>query len=607
LNRRADSRIQHKRGGFCVKLEPPFLNSDDISQPDMNENSVSSQRTDQAAPSAKAPRAFAAFMAIYAAILLASLGSFPFLGPDEPRYAQVAREMFAGNDWISTRLSGLLWFEKPILFYWLAAASYHFFGVGEFAARLPSALAALATIGFVFFALRRLQLPQLGWISAIVLATSAMWIGMSHAATIDMLLSASFAVAVLSAFLATQNEGKTSFHFWLLCAAATGLAMLAKGLVGVLLLFVILAIYSVVMRRAAFPKGKSLVAAVVVFLLVIGLWYLPVTLRHGMAFIDEFFINHHFKRFLTNKYQHPEPLYFFPLVAFIGVLPWSFFLLPALARLRSLRPRENSSDALTVFLWIWALVPIAFFSVSSSKLADYILPSFPALAILAAAQAERLWNGEKSRLLSVAALLNALSLAALALGGARYFEKKGIAAPGEIALLIGTALALTLVVAVSLAKGKMRAAALCPAPAALLVLTGLAFFVLPHIGSVMGDKTFAVNVASALRPREEIIFYRLKRKYAHVFYSAGRVHYYHGGKPIQGMSTGDDLDLESRDELVSALRYQKSQNRASVVLISLKKWQGDFAGDARFSSQKLAEAKDSVAYRVSLKPKSTPE
>src|SRR6185369_3915696 len=145
----------------------------------------------EASPGAKQP--LFELIAVIAASAFAftfGLGRLGFLGPDEPRYAEVAREMFASGDYISTRLCGCLWFEKPVLLYWMSAAGYHLFGVNEFAARLPSALAALSTVAFIFFALRRLSLPRVGLAASLVLATSGIFIAYARVATPDMLLTA---------------------------------------------------------------------------------------------------------------------------------------------------------------------------------------------------------------------------------------------------------------------------------------------------------------------------------------------------------------------------------------------------------------------------------
>lgn len=568
-------------------------------------------------------------LVLYSVALLWSLGCLPLLGPDEPRYAEVAREMYNTGDYISPRLCGLLWFEKPALFYWLAASAYHVFGANEFAARLPSALVSVATIGFMAYALRRAGLGRLGWLSALILATSALWFGFSHAATTDMVLSATISCACLAAFLATTSEGRTRLAWLLLSAALTGGAMLAKGLIGVFLVVVCLGLFSFLTRRRLFRGWRELLGAALLFLLVCGVWYGPVTLRHGATFIQEFFVNQHFKRYLTNRYQHPQPIYYYLVVTFGGMLPWSFFLLPAVGRLRRLEGLKRwrtdwnvsgatldtrldptvavtaaaNRDALLVLAWLWFLVPFVFFSFSTSKLPGYILPGFPGLAIILAVEAEQLWQGHANRLLRIAATLNALTLGLIALGAALYIERKDLLPPALVMALLVVPCLVALASVATLLRGQIRSAVYGPAGAMLIVMLVAPFALLRPTGSLLQEKRFAVQVAATLKPDEDIFFYRQQRRYAHVFYSNGRVAFFDGGHVLQNMSTGDDLDISDRNELATALRSELAQGSSSIVLVTFDKWRAGLAHDHRFAFQALARQGDAIALRARLQPR----
>jgi len=561
-----------------------------------NENSTESSRHDS-----QWIAIFLSFMVLYSITLFLSIGSLPFVGPDEPRYAQVAREMYASGDYISPRLCGLLWFEKPALFYWMAAGAYHVFGVNEFAARLPSTLAALTTLAFLCYVFRRLNLLRLGLLISVILATSALWLEFSHAASTDMLLTASLSMALLAAFLSTATQGRTRLGCLMLCPAATGMAMLAKGLIGVLLVSAILILHGVCTRRFLFRRWTEVAVAVVIFTAIVSLWYVPVMLRHGDTFIQEFFVNHHFKRYLSNKYEHPQPAYFYLFVAFAGALPWGFFLLPALRRLRSLRPRSDQRDSLLALAWIWVLVPLAFFSLSTSKLPGYILPIFPALAIILGVEAEQIWAGNRGRLLRATAGLNALSLVLVGVAGAIYLHKKGFAMQGWDGAVYGVPLALGLIAAGALSLGKMRAAIFGPAAAMLVAVAVMAFYLFPQAGDLLSPKSFAVQVAFNLRPQEDILFYRVEKEYAHIFYSNGRVAFYDNGRIIENTSTGDDLDIENRDELVAALKYELREGEPSVILVTWTKRQNDLKNDPRFGSAPVIRQGKAIAIRVWLK------
>ena len=569
-----------------------------------NNPEVAAPRADDSTKDSARPRNFSskegrwllALAAVYCIALVSSLGLAAFVGPDEPRYAQVAREMFSSGDFISTRLCGLLWFEKPVLFYWLAAASYSVFGVGEFAARVPSAVAALGTVAMLWFVAKRCAMPIWGAMSAAVLATSVIWIGFSHAASPDMLLSASISIALLAAWLSLETEGRERLRLLLFSAAFVGLAMLAKGLVGVLFVIIILGLHGVVARRFVFRSAREFLAAVAVFLLVAGLWYIPVTLRHGGVFIEEFFINHHFKRYLTNKYQHPQASYYYLLVAFAGTLPWSFLLLPAIGRLGALRPRHNARDSLLALAWIWLVFTIGFFSLSTSKLPGYILPAFPAFALVLGAQAERLWNGERTFALKIAALLNALAITLLLVGAELYLQKKGMTFPGGN-MLLALPVVVGILVGVAFVRGATRSALIGPAAVVFAFVIG-ANFILPRLNSSLGDREWALRVASLLRPNENIVFYKAKKKYAHAFYSNGRIRFYFEGRPIQGMSSGDDIDIDSRSSMTKALASGFLTNPPTVVFVTRKRWRHFLEKDTRITIQEIAEQDEDIAFRI---------
>ena len=549
---------------------------------------------------------FVVFLFFYAVAMLCGLGLFGFVGPDEPRYSAIAREMFLSGDYVSTRLAGLLWFEKPVLFYWLAAVCYAVFGVGEFAARLPSATVCLLSVVVVFGTLRRAGFERWALISAVVLATSAMWMSFGYAATTDMVLASTLCAAMMAGFLASIAEGKTRLIFLTLCAVATALAMLAKGLVGVFFVIAILGIYSVVSRRFVLRSWKDVTLAAVAFILVASLWYVPVLLRHGNVFFDEFFVNQHFKRFLTDKYRHSQPAYFYIFIAFVGAIPWSLFLWPAAMRLRSLRPRQNERDALITLAWIWFLLPLAFFSASTSKLPSYILPVFPALAILLGAEIERLWHlgkSEKATTLRNIALGNALLFCVLGVAGVVLRNKpffagfSGIATTLFAVLSVGGAAAI-----VALVRGHLRCAIFFPAAAVLSIMTA-AIFVLPALSHRFSLREYSKSVTMQLQPGEKTAMYRIIKQYAHVFYSDGRFVYYQNGVPVRGLSTGDDVSLDKRQDLMRALRFERGNGGDSLVVFTDKIWRKELESDADFSAQLIAQHRKDIAMRIRLKPR----
>lgn len=347
------------------------------------------------------------------AFYLYGLGRLPLLGPDEPRYAQVAREMFLRGDLVTPTLGGHTWFEKPALLYWLMAGSFQIFGVSEWAARLGPAICGLLTILAVWLVGREIE-RGFGFWSLLVMASCLGLIVFSRAASFDVVITMtttwSLAFFLLHEWRESRRKGLLLVGFYV----CVGLALLAKGLVGVVIPFGVVGFYYALRIGAEFfsrkdaktpsaaasPPGSlcvlaslrekksvllSLIWGIPLALAVSAVWYGPVIARHGWSFIDEFFVQHHFARFVSNKYHHPQPVYFYPAIILMLALPWTPYLVLALAKVRDWTWRgEDSLNVMRVFAFAWLLFPIVFFSFSGSKLPGYILPALPAAALLVA-------------------------------------------------------------------------------------------------------------------------------------------------------------------------------------------------------------------------------
>ena len=336
---------------------------------------------------------FLTFLAVIA-FYFYGLGHIPFVGPDEPRYAQVAREMFQRGDLITPTLGGHTWFEKPPLLYWAIIAGYSLFGVSEWAARLGPALFGLLTIAAVFWMGRRID-DELGPSSAFVAASTLGIIVFSRGVGFDSVITMTIAWALgfflLSETAKTEAEGSRHKQdarkrlLWAGFYAFIGLSLLAKGLVGLVIPIGVLGSYYLIRRELPSRSFvSSLIWGLPLAVIVASIWYVPVTVRHGWAFIDEFFLQHHFARYLTNKYHHPQPFFFYLLIMVPLTLPWTVFLAEGLTKIRSWRWRgADAVDKLRTFAAAWLLFPLVFFSFSGSKLPGYIVPVLPAAALIA--------------------------------------------------------------------------------------------------------------------------------------------------------------------------------------------------------------------------------
>ncbi len=332
------------------------------------------------------------------------LGAIGFVGPDEPRYAWIAREMTETGDWVTPRLYGKPWFEKPPLFYWGAALSFKLFGVSEAAARLPSAVSALlATLALAWFALRLYGAETARWL-LLLLPTTVGMIGFSHAAATDMPFSAMLTIAMVCAAVVlglTRTESspvipQTSWLALVLFGFFVGLAVLAKGPVAIILSGGTVFFWVLFTKRWRDALRLFHPAALASFCLTALPWYILCARRNPdffRIFIIEcarrnpdffriFIIEHNFKRYFTPEFQHIQPFWFYVPIVLLGLIPWTLMLATVAKDLR--RPPGAGSWRMSPGLYFacWITFTFAFFSVSKSKLPGYILPAIPPLGLL---------------------------------------------------------------------------------------------------------------------------------------------------------------------------------------------------------------------------------
>lgn len=345
--------------------------------------------------------------------------TIPLVGPDEPRYAQVAREMFERGDWVTPTLGGYDWFEKPALLYWLQIASYHLFGVTEFAARFGSALFGLGTIAGLWLVGRAVEQNTEGFsfanLLAFVAASSLGILVFSRGASFDIILTFPVTAALASYFIyERQSEmgrgrGIPLFLFFFF----VGVSVLAKGLIGIVFPYAIVTFYHLISWKR--PNRRLVIGVLwgtIVAAAVAALWYVPMYLANGWKFIDEFIIQHHFQRYTSNKYFHPQPFYFFFWVLPLMTIPWlPFFFLGLWKGAKDLVSGYESKTqgrdpfiSLLFFSFAWLFVPLVFFSFSGSKLPGYILPSVPPALIITSVYIWRFVQGSSARKTAVVGL-----------------------------------------------------------------------------------------------------------------------------------------------------------------------------------------------------------
>ena len=314
----------------------------------------------------KIPRLLWVVLPLAYLVYFHDLSATGLLGPDEPRYASIAREMARSGDWITPRLWGAPWFEKPALLYWMSGLGVRL-GLGsELAPRLPGALLAVGFLAFYWWTLRREFGGRAAWLASLILGSSGMWVAYSQNGVTDLPLTATFSAAML---LALPWVARRDTRQLPAAAAMFGFAVLAKGLVPLALAAPLL------MGRHVRDWLRWRVVAP--FLLVALPWYALCYWRNGWTFIHEFFVVQHFSRVTSGALMHGRPVWFYLPVLVVGLLPWTP-LLGLAARRRIFR------DSRRVFLAVWVLAVLVLFSISINKLPGYILPLLPAAAALMA-------------------------------------------------------------------------------------------------------------------------------------------------------------------------------------------------------------------------------
>ncbi len=331
------------------------------------------------------------------------LAYFGLLGADEPRYAQVAREMLARHDWITPTLGGVPWLEKPALYYWQTMLAYTVFGVSDWAARLPSAVDATMMVVTVYLFLRRFR-PGFHLDGALMAASASGIIGFARAASMDMPLAATFTIAMLAWYAWYESASK---RYLVLFYIFLGLAMLAKGPVAPFFAAVVVVIFAAAKGDYRLVVKTCWLPGIALFLLTALPWYVAVQLRNPQ-FFRVFILEHNLARFGKDLYHHTQPFWYYLPVLLLGLVPWTMFVSAAMAETirvwwKEKRGLFQSEDGLPAFFVIWLVVPIVFFSFSSSKLPGYILLALPAGTLLLAEYVRRhVTNDDRPSLLLIA-------------------------------------------------------------------------------------------------------------------------------------------------------------------------------------------------------------
>jgi 4-amino-4-deoxy-L-arabinose transferase-like glycosyltransferase len=472
--------------------------------------------------------------------LFSHLGALGLVGPDEPRYVWISRAMAETGDWVTPRLYGQPWFEKPALYYWAAAIGFRLNLSAEWAARLPSAFAALAAATAIGWLGWRHYGSSDDWLRApwllvpTLFCTSVAAIGFARAATPDMLFAASITLAMASAAsvlrhgralrgdLGPSSNQRGDLAVLALFGAFVGLGVLAKGPAAVILAGGAIGIWALSTKnwRAAFRLAHPL--GIAAFCLVALPWYV-ICARRNPDFLNVFIFQHNFERYLTPVFQHKQPFWFFGPITILALLPWTVFLVGGFQEGVRLWREKSWAASPGFFFACWAIFPIVFFSFSQSKLPSYILPSVPALTLVACFGAVCAFRRARSNAVAICTG-TAGAWVILALVFVRFIRSGWMAGTQlQSAFLLVAAIVLGIAVAALLVVAGMRkdlrlAVAICCVSVVTAVETAN-IAVLPAVDPLVSARPYAELLQNDLHP-DRIFVFQLKRtwNYGLAFY-----------------------------------------------------------------------------------------
>jgi len=482
--------------------------------------------------------------------LFSGLGVLGLVGPDEPRYAAIARAMAETHDWITPRLWGTPWFEKPVLYYWTAGIAMRRFGVSEFSARLPSALAALlAVVAAAWTALRSYGVST-AWYLLLMLPTSVAMIGFSRAAGPDMLFAGllTATMAIAAEMLQKPRPGpilRIAFGFFL------GAAVLAKGPAAVILAGGATLLWAALTKQWSAPFRFLHPVAIIVFCATALPWYALCALRNP-DFLRVFIWQHNFQRYTTPIFEHTQPFWYYGPILLLAVVPWILFPLVALARAALRLKKCVMPESIDTFLACWAVFAIVFFSFSQSKLPGYILPGIPPLFIVLAHWVSECVRSKPRMVTTAVAWTGVLLLPPLIPVGLERYRGGPVFIPAGYLLTGAVMFVFGIVIALLALKGRLPVALACVSLFAVSTVEMSNFAVLPFLDTLISSRHSARQLLEAGASGDNLAVHDLPRawKYGLNFYFNRDLPEWTPGDGDPEWIVGGFLDRES------ALRYK---------------------------------------------------
>lgn len=339
----------------------------------------------------------AALALLFIAFYALWLGSYPLFTPDEGRYSEVAREMLSTGDFITPRVNGIAFLDKPVLYYWLQAAAMKLFGVNEWAIRFFPALTGVLGCLITYLCSRVLFGRLAAILSAIILATSPLYFGTSHYADLNLEVGVFISASLMLFLTGAKSEGKQRSIFLYAAYLAAALAALTKGLIGLVFPSMIAGIWILLLWRWQLLRKVHLISGFLLFAVLVMPWYLLVE-KANPSFLHYFFVTQQVTRFLSGAtFNNPTPWWFYLPVIGIGFFPWTIFAVQAIFSAgKAVVTKQPNFDS-KLYLLLWAGIIFLFFSIPQSKTIGYIIPVFPALAMLTGSFLAEHWHSPQSK------------------------------------------------------------------------------------------------------------------------------------------------------------------------------------------------------------------
>jgi 4-amino-4-deoxy-L-arabinose transferase-like glycosyltransferase len=445
-----------------------------------------------------------------------ALGNRALWHPDEGRYVEIPREMAQSGDYVTPRLNGVKYFEKPVLFYWLQAGAIKAFGLSEWAMRLWPAIFGIAGCLLVYVTGRKLYDRRTGLLACAVLATAPLYFMLARVVTLDMPVSVFLTAALFMFLLGTREPpGPTRRNFFWAFYALAALATLTKGLIGIVIPAVVIGAWIVLLWEWRLLKTIYLPSGLLLFLVIAAPWHILAS-NANPEFAHFYFVHEHFERYLSKVHDRYQPAWFFVPVLIAGFYPWIAFLPQAIGKALPASWVARHQDKESLFLLLWAGLVFAFFSFSDSKLIPYILPAMPPLALLLARHLAQAWDQPASSALRTGVWT--LVVVGLVLAAALVFLPNSTPDNPRVAeytrvfggyayAIIGGLLAVAFVPAILSWRrsNPLTTISLMVTSAVFLVIVTLS---LPLLDAKRTVKDLALTLKPQLLPADEVLTYR---------------------------------------------------------------------------------------------------